>query len=119
MKLQYKKVLRCLIPNGCEHIKNGVIRRDHLMRTDFIPQNFRGTVKKFVLRHGHDQWVSMHKTAEEEIQKEWLVELGYDPEGYEVSFDNLEIKAKDNPHWNPDYHKSTGAVEKDREVDSI
>ena len=51
---------------------------------------------------------------QQNIVNQWLVELGYNPDGFKFDFEKQEITPKDNPHWNPDYHKSTGAVEDDR-----
>ena len=100
MILKYKKVLKCAMPKACVHIEIGIIRRDDLMQTDFIPLNFNGSYKNFVLRHGHEQWESMHQQAEKRIQNEWLSELGYNPNGYYVDPQTFEIKSKDNPQWN-------------------
>ena len=100
MILKYKKVLKCALPKGCEHIENGIIRRDDLMQTDFIPENFNGSYKNFVLRNGHQQWESMHQEAEIRIQNEWLRELGYNPDGFYVDPETFEVKQKDNPQWN-------------------
>ena len=119
MILEYKVETKIKVIKGCQHIENGIIRNDNLMVTEYTPINFIGTTKTYFLRDGHELWKTQHIKAEKDIHKEWLKELGYDSEGYEVDFSTHEIKAKQNPHWNPDYHKSTGAVEKDREVDSI
>ena len=119
MILKYKKNLKCLVIKGCEHIEKGIIRNEDLMQTDFVPLNFNGSVKNYVLRNGHEMWESMHREAEEKIQKEWLVELGYNPNNFEVDPETHEIKAKDNPHWNPNYYKITGEIKEDKEVESI
>lgn len=111
MILKYKKVLKCAVPKGCEHIENGIIRRDDLMQTDFIPQNFNGSYKNYVLRDGHQQWESMHQEAERRIQKEWLSELGYNPDGFYVDPETFEVKQKDNPQWNVEKEKNNTEVE--------
>tara|TARA_Y100001937_G_scaffold121360_1_gene179997 strand:+ start:1405 stop:1746 length:342 start_codon:yes stop_codon:yes gene_type:complete len=111
MILKYKKVLKCALPKGCEHIENGIIRRDDLMQTDFIPENFNGSYKNFVLRNGHQQWESMHQEAEIRIQNEWLRELGYNPDGFYVDPETFEVKQKDNPQWNIVKEKNNTEVE--------
>tara|TARA_Y100000768_G_scaffold382042_1_gene361705 strand:+ start:894 stop:1235 length:342 start_codon:yes stop_codon:yes gene_type:complete len=111
MILKYKKVLKCAVPKGCEHIENGIIRRDDLMQTDFIPQNFNGSYKNYVLRDGHQQWESMHQEAERRIQKEWLSELGYNPDGFYVDPETFEVKQKNNPQWNVEKEKNNTEVE--------
>lgn len=111
MILKYKKVLKCALPKGCEHIENGIIRRDDLMQTDFIPENFNGSYKNFVLRNGHQQWESMHQEAEIRIQNEWLRELGYNPDGFYVDPETFEVKQKDNPQWNVVKEKNNTEVE--------
>ena len=110
MILKYKKNLKCLVIKGCEHIEKGIIRNDDLMQTDFIPLNFNGSVKNYVLRDGHELWETMHQEAEKRIQKEWLVELGYNPVGYYVDSETFEIKAKDNPQWNVGKEKDNTEV---------
>ena len=111
MILKYKKVLKCALPKGCEHIENGIIRRDDLMQTDFIPENFNGSYKNFVLRNGHQQWESMHQEAEIRIQNEWLRELGYNPDGFYVDPETFEVKQKDKPQWNIVKEKNNTEVE--------
>ena len=111
MILKYKKVLKCALPKGCEHIENGIIRRDDLMQTDFIPENFNGSYKNFVLRNGHQQWESMRQEAEIRIQNEWLRELGYNPDGFYVDPETFEVKQKDNPRWNVEKEKNNTEVE--------
>jgi hypothetical protein len=119
MILKYKKELKVLVVKGCEHVENGIIRRDDLMQTDFIPLNFNGSYKNYVLRDGHEAWDTKQHEAEQNIVNQWLVELGYNPSGFRIDYEKQEIISKDNPHWFPDQHKATGAVEKDREVESI
>ena len=119
MILKYKTELKILGLKACEHIENGIIRRDNLMQTDFIPLNFEAPIKNYVLREGHELWDSRLQDAANKIVKEWLSKLGLNPDGYEINYDEKEITPKDNPHWNPDYHKTAGTVDKDREVGSI
>ena len=119
MILKYKTELKCVAIKACEHYEKGIIRRENLMQTDFIPVNFRALTKNYVLREGHTLWDSKLKEAEDNVAKEWLTELGYNPDGFEVNHNTKEITSKDNPHWNPEYHKLTGAVTEDKEVGSI
>ena len=37
MILEYEKKQSIAVENGCEHIVNGVVRFDDLIRTDYIP----------------------------------------------------------------------------------
>ena len=86
MILEYEKKQSIHIINGCEHIVNGVVRFDDLIRTDYIPTNFSGEPKNFLLRDKHIEWEAKHIEFEKKIHKEWLEELGYDTNEYSVNF---------------------------------
>lgn len=117
MILEYKVETKIKVIKGCQHIENGIIRNDNLMVTEYTPINFKGTKKSFFLRDGHELWKTQHIKAEKDIHKEWLKELGYDDEGYEVDFSTHEIKVKQNPHWLPHTYEAQGIKIKD--VESI
>ena len=91
MILEYTKTQSIAVENGCEHIVDGVIRFDDLIRTDYTPTNFSAEPKHYFLRDGHVDWDKMHNDFEEKIHKEWLVELGYDTSEYSVNFTTHEI----------------------------
>ena len=91
MILEYEKKQSVYAENACEHIVNGVIRFDDLIRTDYIPTNFSAEPKNFLLRDGHIDWDKMHMDFEMKIHKEWLEELGYDTNKYKIDFITHEI----------------------------
>tara|TARA_B100000131_G_scaffold21757_1_gene20979 strand:+ start:321 stop:677 length:357 start_codon:yes stop_codon:yes gene_type:complete len=91
MILEYEKKQSVYAENACEHIVNGVIRLDDLIRTDYIPTNFSAESKNFLLRDGHIDWDKMHKDFEMKIHQEWLEELGYDAENHYVDFETHKI----------------------------
>jgi len=78
MILEYEKKQTIFVENGCEHIINGVIVFNDLIRTDYIPTNFSATPKNFLLRDKHNDWDKIHTKFENKILDEWFVELGYD-----------------------------------------
>ena len=94
MILEYEKKQFVYAENACEHIVNGVIRLDDLIRTDYIPTNFSAEPKNFLLRDGHANWDKKHLDFEMKIHEEWLQELGYDTEINYVDFTTHEIKKK-------------------------
>ena len=91
MILEYEKKQSIVVENGCEHIVNGVVRFDDLIRTDYIPTNFSAEPKNFLLRDNHVEWETKHITFEKKIHKEWLEELGYDTSSYSVNYSTHEI----------------------------
>lgn len=98
MILEYEKKQSIYAEDACEHVVNGVVRFDDLIRTDYIPTNFSAEPKNFLLRDGHIEWDKKHSDFEMKIHKEWLEELGYDTEIYTVNFTTHEIISlqKDN-----------------------
>ena len=92
MILEYTKTQVIAVEDGCEHIVNGVVRFDDLIRTDYTPTNFSAEPKNFLLRDGHTEWEPKHITFERKIHKEWLIELGYTDGAYTVNFDTHEIE---------------------------
>ena len=91
MILEYEKKQSIYVENGCEHVVNGVVRFDDLIRTDYIPTNFSAESKNFLLRDGHVDWDKMQMAREKELHKEWLEELGYATKIYQVDFTTHEI----------------------------
>ena len=96
MILEYEKKQSIAVEDGCEHVVNGVIRFDDLIRTDYTPTNFSAEPKNFLLRDGHIDWDKKHLDFELNMHEEWLEELGYDTEEYYVDFSSHKIKKK-NP----------------------
>jgi hypothetical protein len=78
MILEYEKKQTIYALKGCEHVVNGVVVFDDLIRTDYIPINFSATPKNFLLRDKHNDWDKIHTKFENKILDEWFVELGYD-----------------------------------------
>lgn len=62
-----------------------------LMITHYIPTNFNGTPKNYLLGNEHPMWEQIHRNFETKILNEWLKELGYDPKHYEVNTMTKEI----------------------------
>ena len=91
MILEYEKKQSVYAEKGCQHIVNGVIRLDDLIRTDYIPTNFSAEPKNFLLRDGHIDWDKKHMEIEQQFHKERLEELGYDTEKYYVDFETHKI----------------------------
>ena len=92
MILEYEKKQSIAVENGCEHIVNGVVRFDDLIRTDYTPTNFSAEPKNFLLRDGHVNWDRLHTESEQRIHKEWLEELGYNPNLWQVNFTTHKIE---------------------------
>tara|TARA_R100000458_G_C8181229_1_gene178212 strand:+ start:435 stop:776 length:342 start_codon:yes stop_codon:yes gene_type:complete len=61
------------------------------IRTDYVPTNFEGTPKNYVLRKNHERWDTLHSEFVKKIHKEWLKELGYDTDAYYVHATSKEI----------------------------
>jgi len=91
MILEYEKKQSVYAEKVCEHVIDGVIRFDDLIRTDYIPTNFSAEPKNFLLRDGHIDWDKKHLDFKIKIHQEWLEELGYDTENYYVDFNTYEI----------------------------
>ena len=91
MILEYEKKQSVYAEKACEHVVNGVIRLDDLIRTDYIPTNFSAETKNFLLRDGHVDWDKKHSDFEMKIHEEWLEELGYDTENHYVDFTTHKI----------------------------
>ena len=64
-----------------------------LMITRYVPTNFVGTNKNYLLGKEHPLWESKHRNFEARILQEWLVELEYDPEFYYVNTDTKKIES--------------------------
>jgi len=92
MILEYEKKQSIHAENGCEHIVNGVVRFDDLIRTDYTPTNFSAEPKSYFLRDGHVHWDRLHTETEQRIHKEWLEELGYNTNIWQVNFTTHKIK---------------------------
>ena len=106
MILEYEKKQSIDIENGCEHIVNGVVRFNDLIRTDYIPTNFSAEPKSFYLRDGHVHWDRLHTEAEQRIHKDWLEELGYDTKIWEVNFKTHRIQRNHPLYSVPDEMES-------------
>ena len=102
MILEYTKTQVIAVEDGCEHIVNGVVRFDDLIRTEYTPTNFSAEPKNYLLRDGHVDWDKMQREAEEKIHKEWLSELGYETAIYKVNFSTHEIE------YHPIIHTTDG-----------
>lgn len=63
-----------------------------LMITHYVPTNFDGTAKTYLLGNEHPLWESKHRNFEARILQEWLVELEYDTEFYYVNSDTKKIE---------------------------
>lgn len=63
-----------------------------LMITHYVPTNFVGTKKNYLLGEEHPLWESKHRNFEARILQEWLVELDYDTEFYYVNTDTKKIE---------------------------
>ena len=64
-----------------------------LMSTKYVPINFDGTAKTYLLGNEHILWESKHKNFEAKIFKEWLIELGYDPKFCYVNINTKKIQS--------------------------
>ena len=64
-----------------------------LMITRYVPTNFVGTNKNYLLGEEHPLWESKHRNFEARILQEWLVELEYDPKFYYVNTDTKKIES--------------------------
>lgn len=91
MILEYEITQRIAVENGCEHIVDGVIRFDDLIRTDYTPTNFSAEPKNYLLRDGHVDWDKMQNAFIDRIHREWLEELGYDLGKCRVEKETREI----------------------------
>tara|TARA_R100000742_G_C4278432_1_gene101232 strand:- start:2076 stop:2405 length:330 start_codon:yes stop_codon:yes gene_type:complete len=91
MILEYEKTQKIYAENGCEHIVDGVVRFDDLIETKYKPTNFSAETKYYYLRNNHVDWDKMQQEQEQKIQKEWLVELGYDPTLWQVEASTKKI----------------------------
>tara|TARA_Y100000401_G_C8230423_1_gene177823 strand:+ start:77 stop:412 length:336 start_codon:yes stop_codon:yes gene_type:complete len=109
MILEYEKKRSIYAEKGCEHVVNGVVRFDDLIRTDYIPTNFSAEPKNFLLRDGHIEWDKKHSDFESKIHKEWLEELGYDTEKYFVDYETHKILSRvdDDVIVNAEQNEST------------
>lgn len=65
-----------------------------LMITKYVPINFDGTAKDYLLGNEHPLWELKHRNFETKILKEWLIELNYDPEFYYVNTGTRKITLK-------------------------
>lgn len=65
-----------------------------LMITDYVPTNFDGTAKNYLLGNEHPLWELKHRSFETKIFDEWLIELNYNPEFYYVNTDTKKIEYK-------------------------
>jgi len=84
MILEYEKKQTIHAEKVCEHVVNGTIIFDDLIRTDYIPTNFSATPKNFFLRDKHNDWDKLHNKFENKILDEWFVELGYTKEKHYI-----------------------------------
>ena len=92
MILEYEKKQTIHLEKVCEHVVNGVIVFDDLIRTDYIPTNFSATPKNFLLRDKHDDWDKLHADFENKILDEWFVELGYSKQTHYMDKPTKTIK---------------------------
>lgn len=92
MILEYEKKQTIYLEKVCEHVVNGVIVFDDLIRTDYIPTNFSATPKNFFLRDKHINWDTMHSAFEDKILDEWFVELGYSKQTHYIDRPTKTIK---------------------------
>lgn len=64
-----------------------------LMITNYVPTNFEGTEKIYLLGNEHPLWESKHRNYEVKIFQEWLEELGYDTKFYYVNTKTGKIES--------------------------
>lgn len=63
-----------------------------LMITNYVPTNFEGTEKIYLLGNEHPLWELKHRNFEAKILQEWLLELDYNTEFYYVNTDTKKIE---------------------------
>lgn len=102
MKLEYD-IIETVQEKDLEFLdKEGKTIFVDAIRTDYIPTNFKGSPKNYVLREGHENWDSLHKKFIRQIHNEWLEELGYDTDWHSVHEDTKEIiKSSEYPVDDP------------------
>ena len=91
MKLEYD-IIETVQEKDLEFLdKEGKTIFVDAIRTDYIPTNFEGSPKNYVLREGHEKWDFLHEKFVRQIHNEWLEELGYDTDLHSVHGDTKEI----------------------------
>jgi|TARA_R110002050_G_scaffold249912_2_gene387788 hypothetical protein len=107
MKLKYNEI-KSIYAENIEYEENGITFTANIIKTEYIPQVFKGTTKNFCLRENHENSQALHDNFKSKCKIEWLEELGYDITQYRVDAATNEIitvENKVNTYFNIDEHK--------------
>ena len=91
MKLDYTKV-DSVQEKDVPYLDEGVEKTADLIRTTYTPTNFEGTTTSFSIRGTHPNRDYKLEKFEDDLHRQWLVELGYDLNKYYVDKHTKEIK---------------------------
>lgn len=73
---KWTKIKSVFAIKGCEHIENGIIKKEDLMQTVWTPLNFDCPPVNFLLRKNHTHEVHMTSTFFNLAKEDWLKRLG-------------------------------------------
>jgi len=71
--------------DACTYLdENGKEKVANLMVTTYTPDTDKLSTKTYFLREGHDFWAVKHAENLEKLKREWVTELGKDPDVYSL-----------------------------------
>lgn len=73
---KWTKITSVLVPMGCQHVENGIIKKEDLMQTIWTPLNFECPPVNWVLRRNHEHELHYRETFFNHVKKDWLKRLG-------------------------------------------
>lgn len=103
MKIEFDEIKNIHLED-VEFEEDGQILTANVIKTQYIPTSFKGTTKNFCLRENHHNSEFLHNNFKSKCITEWIEELGYDTDQYEMDISTKEIVKKNELKYNFNNH---------------
>ena len=98
MEFSYTTETTVYATDACVYLReDGKEKVANLMVTTYTPDTDKLSTKTFFLREGHEYWALKHLENFQQIKRQWLVELGKDPDLYSLGTVATVVQG-DNQH---------------------
>ena len=77
MEYKYKTYTEVYEEDECTFIEDGVEKKEDLMITYWVPDNFSDETFNYLLRKNHSVWTPMHNKFFQTIERKWITNLGF------------------------------------------
>ena len=98
MEFSYTTETTVYATDACVYLReDGKEKVANLMVTTYTPDTDKLSTKTFFLREGHEFWALKHLENFQQLKRQWLVELGKDPDLYSLGTVATVVQG-DNQH---------------------